>query len=241
MSWKTRFAIIAHRGASAYEPENTIRAFLRAIEMGADAIEFDVRLSKDGVAVVVHDEDLSRIAGVNKRVRDLTSEELRRISVLGSDQHIPTLTEALDTIDSKCGLVIEIKDLGVEEQVVRALRERGLADLAIIISFHREALSRVKALDKGIETGIIVSRRSIHLADYVKRGYADTIFARYDIVTPRLVHEVKAAGGRVYVWTVNDPTTAIKMIGYGVNGIATDKPDLRHAIEKQKTLLQYGK
>jgi len=241
VSWKSRFAIIAHRGASAYEPENTIRAFLRAIEMGADAIEFDVRRSRDGVAVVVHDDTLTRIAGVDKKVGELSVDELKSLRVLNSDQSIPTLSEALDTIDAKCGLVIEIKDLGVEDQIVRELRERGLIENAIVISFHREALSRIKSIERSIETGIIVSRRSIHLADYIKRGVADTLFARYDIVTPRLVHEVKAVGGRVYVWTVNDPVTAIKMISYGVNGIATDKPDLRHAIEKQKTLLQYGK
>ncbi len=111
--WKKRFLIIAHRGASAYEPENTLRAFRKALEMGADAIELDVRQSADGVIVVVHDEDLKRIAGIGKRVRECTYSELSQIRVLGSEP-IPKLEDVLSEFGNRIPLFIEVKEAGFE-------------------------------------------------------------------------------------------------------------------------------
>ncbi|NPA96120.1 MAG: glycerophosphodiester phosphodiesterase [Crenarchaeota archaeon] len=237
--WMNRFIFIAHRGASAYEPENTLRSFKRAIEMGADAIEFDVRITKDGSAVVIHDEDLKRVASADAKVRELTVSELKRYLVYGTEP-IPTLEEVLDEIGGKLPLFIEIKDIEVTSKVVSELKKRGLINEAIVISFHEEALRIARSEDSSILTGLISARRNIGIRDIVKHR-VNAFLPRHDVVTPRLVRECHAHGLRVYAWTVNDPSIAMKMISYGVNGIATDKPDLKRSVSKQQTLLKYLK
>ncbi len=237
--WMNRFLFIAHRGASAYEPENTIKAFRRALEMGADAIEMDVRITSDGVPVVIHDETLDRVAGANLRVRDLTLSELRKHLVFGSEP-IPTLTEVLDEFGGRIPLFIEIKDVEATEKVIQEIASRGLQRDVAIISFKPEALAIARNALKDLVTGIITSRRIASAREVIKLG-VQAFLPRYDAITPRIVKEMHAHGVRVYVWTVNDPSLAVKLIGYGVDGIATDRPDLKRSVGKQQTLLKYLK
>ncbi len=239
MSWKQRFVFIGHRGASAYEPENTIRSFMKAIEMGVDAVEMDVRLTKDGIPIVIHDEDLKRVCGVDAKVRDLTLEEVKKYKVFGSEP-IPTLEEALNAIDSRVGVLIELKEVGIESKVLEIVDKLGLKENVLIISFYLEALEKVRQLDSSIDVGFITARTPIPIRELEKlKVFA--VLPKFSIVTPMLVKELHAKRFRIYVWTVNDVATAIRMINYGVDGIATDKPDIRFSIAKQVNLLKYGK
>jgi len=238
-SWMDKFIIIAHRGASAYEPENTVKAFERAIELGADAIELDVRLSKDGIPIVLHDETLERVAGVNVRVRELPLSEIKKFRVFGSEP-IPTLEEVLASFAPRIPVFIELKEVEAVKPVAEIVKHLGVTERVALISFHLEALRAIKSIAGDFITGLIISRRIYSLKNFLHLDI-EAILPRYDVVSPRLVREAHAHGLKVYAWTVNDPAIAVRMIGFGVDGIATDKPDIKRAIEKQQTLLKYTK
>ncbi len=235
--WKKRFLIIAHRGASAYEPENTLRAFRRALEMGADAIELDVRQSADGIIVVVHDEDLKRIAGIERRVKECTYSELSQVKVFGSEP-IPKLEDVLSEFGNKIPLFIEVKEPGLEEKLVSMLHQYKVDDNVLVISFLYDVLTRIKDVDPSIEVGLLTYRHPLPIKEG-KKLKAFAILPRYNLVTPRSLQELRAHGFRVYVWTINDATLASRMVGYGVDGIATDRPDLKSILTRQQTLLKY--
>ncbi|HID15455.1 MAG TPA: glycerophosphodiester phosphodiesterase, partial [Candidatus Atribacteria bacterium] len=139
---KNKFLVVAHRGASAYEPENTLRAIRRAIEIGADVVEIDVRLTKDGYPVVIHDETVDRTTNGSGLVNEFSLDELRKLDA-GKGEKIPLLSEVLDLVAGKINVFIEIK---VDEAVIPSLREvdaRDLWDSVMFTSFNIEHLRRV--------------------------------------------------------------------------------------------------
>ena len=235
--WKNRFLVVAHRGASAYEPENTMSAFRRALAMGADAIELDIRQSADGVIVVIHDENLKRVSGIEKRVRDCTYDELSRIRIFNSET-IPKLEDVLSEFGTKTTLFIEIKEVGLEEKLVSLLRQYSAIDNVLIISFLYTTLAKVKELEPRIEVGLLTFRTPLPLKEGKKLN-AFAILPRFNIVTPRTLQMIRAYGFRTYVWTINDLSLALRIVGYGVDGIVTDRPDIKAELTKQQTLLKY--
>ncbi len=118
---------IGHRGARAYAPENTITSFRKAIELDVDAIEFDVRKTKDNKLVVIHDSDVKRTTNGKGLVSDLKLVEIKELSAEGNEK-IPTLEEALDFIDRKVKIFIELKEVGSEKQVLDAVHKKGVTD-----------------------------------------------------------------------------------------------------------------
>ena len=142
---------IGHRGARAYEPENTLRSFAKAIELGVNAIEFDARKTKDNEIVVIHDETVDRTTNGRVLVRELTLAEIKRL-VTDKGEKVPTLEEALDFLDRKVKILIELKETGIEDRVLKIVREKGLRDNVIIISFHEDAIKRVREIDEKVET-----------------------------------------------------------------------------------------
>ena len=138
---------IGHRGARAYEPENTLRSFKKALEIGVDAVELDVRKTKDNQLVVIHDADVKRTTDGKGLVSELTLTEIKTFSTEKGEK-IPTLKEALDFLDRKVKILIELKEADVEKKVLTAVSERGLQKNVIIVSFIEEALQKVKDLDK---------------------------------------------------------------------------------------------
>ncbi len=169
--------ILGHRGASAVAPENTLAAFSRAIKDGADGIEFDVRLSRDGVPVVIHDANLRRTGLIDRQVADLTSDQLQAIDVgfwfsrtgaglsspepSYSGERIPTLAQVFELFHSKPGwLYVEMKcDSGngadLAAAVVRIIREFEIAQRVIVESFDLPAIAEIKKLDAGIGTAAL--------------------------------------------------------------------------------------
>uniref|UniRef100_A0A7J3QFV5 Glycerophosphodiester phosphodiesterase n=1 Tax=Ignisphaera aggregans TaxID=334771 RepID=A0A7J3QFV5_9CREN len=233
-SWRNKFLLIAHRGASAYEPENTLAAFRKAIEMGADAIEFDVRFTRDGIPIIIHDEDLKRVAGIEERVCNLTLDKLKKIVIMGKEQ-VPTLDEVLSEFRGKIAMFIEIKELIDEKYIVKLLNDYDVLDQSLVISFNYEYLKKIKELNSSIEIGLLTYIRPLPIDQAVKLK-AFAILPRYNLITPNIVKEIHSKKLKVYTWTVNDVSIALKIINYGVDGFATDDPAIRGKIEKQSKL-----
>ena len=149
MSSQRAFLAIAHRGASAYEPENSLRAFRRAIALGADMSELDVHMSKDGQIVVIHNDSV-QIDGQRKAVADLTLEELRQVDI-GLGERIPTLQEVISAVKGKSGLYIELKGATTPQPVADVLRANGFTDCKQVIvgSFLLPLVQRDQELRAG--------------------------------------------------------------------------------------------
>ena len=221
---KKRIIKIAHRGASAYEPENTLRAFEEAIRLGADMIELDVRFSKDREPVVIHDDRLERTTDGFGFVGDKTLAELKTLDA-GRGEKIPTLREVLDITKGRARLVIELKEEGTEEFALDLIRESGSADEVIVVSFSLAILRKVKELSRDIRTGVIyfMSANPIRRA---KESSADTIAPYHYFVTKALVKEAHENNLIVIPWTVDSKSRAQKLIKMGVDGIVSNRPDL---------------
>lgn len=224
------FFVVAHRGASAYEPENTIPAVLRAIEMGAQVVEVDVRRCRSGELVVFHDEDLARLLGVQARVSSLTLSELKVYRV-GGRAEIPTLAEVLDEVRGRVKLFVEIKERGTEAQALELVRSRGMLDDVVFISFHQDVLTNVRGLEPAAHLGYLTAYPRIGIGGLLRSGI-EVLLPRYNIVTGRMVREARARGMRVVPWVVNDVAVAVKLRNLGVDGIATDRPDILTQVSK---------
>lgn len=215
---------IGHRGAKAYEPENTILSFKRALELGVNAIELDVRRTKDGEIVVIHDAEVDRTTNGKGLVSDLTLSEIKKLST-DKGEKIPTLEEALNFLNRKVKILIEVKEVGIEEKVLDIVRRRGLEDNVIIISFHEEVLKRVREISETVETGLIYVRHKdpIGAATSLRAQY---ILPMYKFIYSYLVRKAHERGLKVIAWTINTPEEAHEYARMGVDGIASDKPDI---------------
>jgi glycerophosphoryl diester phosphodiesterase len=214
---------IGHRGARAYEPENTLRSFKKALEVGVDAIEFDVRKTRDNDIVIIH-ADVKRTTNGKGLVADFTLKEIKELS-MEKGEKIPTLEEALDFLDGKVKILIELKEQGLEEKVLSIVRSKKATKNVIITSFLDEALKKTRELDKEIETGFIYAKHHTpeKTALELKANYLVSLYRFTHTANIQKAHE---NGLKVIVWTINTPEEAAEYAKKGVDGIATDKPDI---------------
>lgn len=218
--------VIAHRGARAEEPENTLRAVKRAAECGADAIEVDVRFSSDREPVVIHDETLDRTTNGSGKVSDQTLEHLRALDA-GKGEQIPTLSEVLSLVKALGPeLVIELKEPGIEGRVVREIVEAGMERNVVIASFYHSSLLTMKALAPNLKTGVILSSLPVFPVSVARDAKADIIFQRYPRLTREYTEEARRNGLEIYVWIINTMEDFERVRGLGVTGIVTDNPCL---------------
>jgi len=215
---------IGHRGARAYAPENTLTSFKKALEIGVDAVELDVRRTEDNQLVVMHDADVKRTTNGEGLVSKLTLKEIKDFSAEGGEK-IPTLQEALDFLDKKVKVLIELKETGIEEQVLSIVNERGVRKNVVIVSFLEDALKKVRELDKDIETGLIYAKHKnpIKAALELKANY---LVAFYRFTHTANVQKAHENGLKVIVWTINKPEEVEEYAAKGVDGIASDNPDI---------------
>ena len=215
---------IGHRGARAYEPENTLRSFRKALEIGVDAIEFDVRKTRGNHIIVIHDADVKRTTNGKGLVADLTLKEIKELSTEKGEK-IPTLEEALELLDNKVKILIELKEQGLEEKVLSTIHTKKAEKNVIITSFLDEALKKTRELDKEIETGLIYAKHSTpeKTALELKANY---LVSLYRFTHTANVEKAHKNGLKVIVWTINTPEEAKEYAKKGVDGIATDKPDI---------------
>jgi glycerophosphoryl diester phosphodiesterase len=219
------FLKIGHRGAKAYKPENTLSSFDYALKSGfLNAVEFDVRKTKDDKLVVIHDAKVDKTTNGKGYVNELTLSQIKQLNANG--EKIPTLEEVLDFLDKKCDkILVELKEVGYEEKVLKEIEKRGLKDRTIIISFHEEALNKVRELDSKIETGFIYVKykNPIKKALELKANY---LLPLYHFVHSADVKKAHENGLKVIIWTINKREEALTYKEKGVDGIATDKPEV---------------
>jgi Glycerophosphoryl diester phosphodiesterase len=169
--WAKNFTLTGHRGAAALAPENTLPSFYKAIECGATAVEFDVYATRDGVAVIAHDDDLTRLTGASVRITQSSYAELMKLKVFGKAR-IPTLREVLALAKGRLSVDIEIKAPGVEGEVVDALRELEMVEDAIVTSFLPGVIARVKKLAPEVEVGLLLEEWDDEYFDLAEKAGA---------------------------------------------------------------------
>ena len=212
--------IIAHRGASAVAPENTIAAFQAAIDSGADGIEFDVRLSRDGVPVVIHDETLYRTHRIRRRVGEMTLEELNNVDV-------PSVEQLFELFESnKLILYLELKDtqFSLIEACCRFVEEHHLKDRVVFECFEHSALETVKRIDPTLKTATLFEPPTSFILKRAKAIGASEIALHYRLATMQLIDEAKLAGFNVVVWTVDDRGWVSRARAHGVHALITNNP-----------------
>lgn len=219
---------IGHRGAAALEPENTLRGFRKAIEIGVDYAEFDIHRCKSGEIVVMHDETVDRTTDGKGAVAELTLQQLKKLDA-GKGEKIPTLQEAIDCCKGKVKMQIELKGHGLEADTISLLVENDVDD-TLLISFLHECVKKAKeeaaAKNVKIKAGIIIAGNPLNADEMAKVANADFVAANHFYVDGRIVEQVKKAGLGFTAWTCNTEPDIKRVLKLGVDMIASDKPDL---------------
>lgn len=242
-----RVWIVGHRGAMGHCPENTLASFERGLALGADWIELDVHLTRDGGLAVIHDERVDRTTNGRGLVNELTLDELRRLDAGAwyapefAGQRVPTLDEVLAWARARGAILdIEIKNVpmfyaGIEAAVVEALRRHAMREQAIVISFDHHAVRRVKELDPGIVTGVLYVGRPVDGGVSLGRqAGADALLPQWASVTAADVALAHAAGLVVAPWATSDPPALERLVAAGVDAIGTNHPDvLRRLLDER--------
>src|SRR5919199_1554994 len=224
--------LVAHRGSPRERPENTLPAFRRALEHGADGIELDVHATADGV-VVVHHDPVPRARAHEPGLRgvpiaDLSWEQLRRFEV-ADGVGVPTLAEVLDLVGKRAVVYVEIKGRAIEREVVACIRA-GTARCAVH-SFDHAAVRRVGELAPELPRGLLFEEYPQDPAAALRGARARDLWPHWKLIDETLVAQTHAAGGRVVAWTVNDATAARRLAGMGVDALCTDVvPDVAAAL-----------
>lgn len=233
----------AHRGASAYAPENTMEAFRLAAEMRADGIELDVHLTKDGYIVVTHDENVKRVTGgVDRFIADMTLEEVKQLDVCnGMDAYrgarIPELAEVLEFLTTnEMALNIEIKTTdnlypGIEGLTVQMVRAYGLQDRVIYSSFNHYSLVLARVADPGCRVGLLYSEAMVDPDVYAKHLNANAIHPYAPtLLVPGAAKRCIEAGIEINPWTVNDEKNMRWLLSLGCHALITNYPDLARRV-----------
>lgn len=222
--------IVAHRGASRERPENTLAAFARAVELGADAAELDVHRTEDGVIVVHHDPAVSGAGAI----RDLTATQIAGLRVKG--EPIPTLAEVFAAVGSKLRIYVELKGTDTVPgalAVVRDARSRargvGSEDRSAVHSFDHRLIAQAAQLDATVPRGVLEVSYPVEPTTAARPMNARDLWRHRDFVDSALVRAAHAEGRRVVAWTVNDADTMRRFAEYGVDAICTDDVALARA------------
>lgn len=224
--------VIGHRGAKGRAPENTLAAFEEGARLGADVIECDVHFSRDRQLVVIHDDTVDRTTNGFGLVRELTLAQLKALDA-GRRQRIPSLEEVLDWLrpHSRMGIAIEIKkDLtvypGIAEAVIDAVLARDLVSRTVVISFDYAILEEVKDLCRDLATGILFHHPLPDPIGTAVEVNADSVLPALHLLNHDLVIRAWNAGLAVFTWVANTEKEMEHAISFGVDGIASDYPDL---------------
>ena len=235
---RTKPLVWAHRGASGYAPENTLAAFQKAVDLGADGVELDIQLTKDDQIVVIHDEMIARTSDGKGWVKDYTLEELRAFNYNRTKPEykhadIPTMREVFEllkptglfiNIEIKTGVVFYEK---IEEKILALAKEMGMEDRVCYSSFNHYTVTRIHELKPDAEVGFLYADGPIDMPSYgVKHGVNALHPALYNLQYDGFVKECKEKGLKLNVWTVNERPYMEMCCQYGVDAIITNYPDI---------------
>ena len=234
----TKPLVWAHRGASGYAPENTLAAFQKAVDLGADGVELDIQLTKDDQIVVIHDETIDRTSDGKGWVKDYTLEELRAFNYNRTKPEykhadIPTMREVFEllkptelfiNIEIKTGVVFYEK---IEEKILALTKEMGMEDRVCYSSFNHYTVTRIHELKPDAEVGFLYADGPIDMPSYgVKHGVNALHPALYNLQYDGFVKECKEKGLKLNVWTVNERRYMEMCCQYGVDAIITNYSDI---------------
>ncbi|MUT67009.1 glycerophosphodiester phosphodiesterase [Paenibacillus sp. NEAU-GSW1] len=251
-SAELQVATIAHRGASGYAPEHTLAAYELGIRSGADYIEIDLQMTKDGELIALHDETVSRTTNGTGNAAAMTLEQIKALDA-GSwfnelhpmyardefiDAKVPTLREIFETFGDETNYMLETKapeaNPGLEEKMIALIEEYRLTDHVAVQSFSKSSLKKIHKLNDDIDlfqllwynTPAFISKASLKDIS----AYAAGISLNFQQINPSYIQKVKAAGLLVYAYTVNYQVNMDKAVNWGVDGVHTDYPDRFHEV-----------
>ena len=219
--------VIAHRGASAYEPENSLAAFRRAVEMGADGVELDIHQTADGALAVRHD---GRIDG--RPIGELTLAEVRDTAPLSNGEPVPRLEEALDCLGRAVAAFIEVKTLSPPGDALLFDAIDGAPDprRCHVHAFDHRIIKRLHAEREDLPVGALTASYPVDPIRPLRDCGARSLWQTRDLVDQDLIDAVHEYGGTLNVWTVDDPDEMRNLIGAGVDGICSNRPDVARRI-----------
>jgi len=231
-----KIEIIAHRGASAITPENTIVSFLEAVKAGSDIIEFDAHLSRDNEVIIIHDNTVNRTTDGLGKIRDLTLPEIKKLdagswfSAEFEGERIPTLDELLQKDFNGVKLNIELKGALKEyeqfpEIVIKKIRKYDAVNRVVITSFNTDFLKRVMVLDAEIPFGIISNFKIRNHWEISLKKNASQINPLWYFVNKTFVKKAHKYDVRVYPWTINRKYIVLWLLKMGIDGMITDHPE----------------
>lgn len=234
---------IGHRGCS-YAPENTLKAFEKAISLGAGMVECDARLTKDGKVVIIHDETVDRTTDGKGKVSEMNWEELRKLEVEDGEK-IPSLEEVIDLVKGRIKLNVEIKDEKVGKKVAEMIVKNNFVEECLVSSSHYRALIEVKRVNDEIEVGLVFYSTKTNFRDkvlivacrafwfvvknvivsWMEKTKSKVINIHWLLATRRFLKFAHEKGWKVNVWTLNNLKRIEKMKKLGADGIFSDYPE----------------
>jgi glycerophosphoryl diester phosphodiesterase len=225
----TKCLLIGHRGASGYEPENTLLSFTKAIEMGVHGVELDVHLCRTGELVVIHDDKLDRTTNGKGKVCEKSLEELRTLDA-GKGEKIPTLAEVLDLVfDNDIIINIELKGYGTMVPTVNLLKEyfsKGFSHSKIVItSFIHQYVKEFRSMLPVVSTGLLIRSELLGFAALAEAADADFLVTHYEYANENVIEDAHSRGVKVMTYTVNSKKKIKKLRDMGIDGIITNFPD----------------
>lgn len=232
-----RTLVFGHRGASAYAPMNTIPAFELAADQGADGVELDVHLSKDGQLIVLHDFTVDHTTNGQGYARDMTLAELRQLDagVKFGEQfrgvRIPTLDEVFEAVGHRLFINVEIKSEteetdGVEQVTADTILRHNMQNRVIVSSFNPLALRRFRAILPDVPIGFLYIEGGIPFPEVVATLPHEARHPHHPMIDAEYMEWARERGYRVNTWTVNDPDRTRELMAIGVDAVITDKPDV---------------
>jgi len=258
-----KVSVVAHRGGAALAPENTLAAFTMALEYDVDAIELDINMSKDGSLMVIHDPVLLRLTGQSGTVSDYTAQELEQFDVASTFkdgkhyfgvQKMPTLSEVLELVEGKASrpiqyqIEIKVKNdgsryEGIEQKLIDTIKEYGILDRTIAISFDFPTLGELGKLEPKLQLGALISKDYLSskgitgpetVAKNMQALNVEYVGIKFDYLSQVLYDQLRAYDLGVGVWTVDDTINMRKFSGMGVDFITTNRPDLLNKVLDRK-------
>jgi glycerophosphoryl diester phosphodiesterase len=233
---KRRFLVIAHRGASAYAPENTLLAFRRAMELGADLSELDLHLSRDGALVVMHSDRVDQTTNGHGEIKDLTLAELQALDA-GRGEPVPTLQQVIALVRARHGLYIELKAKGTPRATVDLLRRENFTgrNQVIVGSFQPDLVRQTKEFEPALAVSLLVgpvypAPELIELAqaaraDYIHLCWENRAPHPHQLLTPELLNALHAAGLGIVLWHEERQDELAVLRTLDVEAICTNTPD----------------
>lgn len=226
---------IAHRGASGrgLAPENTLAAFEKALDIGVDMLEIDVRVTGDGQLIVLHDPSLDRTTDCEGIVREMRLDEIRQADA-GDGERVPVLREVFDLARNRAPILLEIKSDFIAERVVQAIADAQIEEQVVVQSFNPQTVERVKRLAPHLPSSLLIGElpttpsrvRARRLVSQVLEVGANTLSIWHATLTPSLIEEMRKRGIAVWAWTVDEEITMRDLAMMGVQGLVTNYPDV---------------